>query len=185
MRISLSKTFTFTYVTYICGITGATRDVVGGGGPTLGLGFEFFWVSVISGAKEDFIESPFASFGGPGGGGGSIWDKILALLDSVATGAIGFIGLAMAGFEAGKGWDTGGGISFGGSDITFGGIFIGGGGTAPLLAAAIGGGGCGAEVGPGGGAEDGVLLMTSDRSPESTETSGFLMKCHCWHYINL
>ena len=53
----------------MCGITGATRDVVGGGGPTLGLGFEFFWVSVISGAKEDFIESPFASFGGPGGGG--------------------------------------------------------------------------------------------------------------------
>ena len=87
----------------MCGMTGATRDVVGGGGPTLGLGFEFFWVSVISGAKEDFIESPFASFGGPGGGGGSIWDKSLALLDSVATGAIGFIGLAMAGFEAGKG----------------------------------------------------------------------------------
>ena len=43
----------------------------------------------------------------------------------------------------------------------------------------MGGGGCGAEVGPGGGAEDGVLLMTSDRSPESTETSGFLLKCHC------
>ena len=80
----------------MCGITGATRAVVGGGGPTLGLGLNFFWVSVISGAK-DFIESPFASFGGGGGG------SILALLESVATGAIGLIGLAIPGFEAGKG----------------------------------------------------------------------------------
>ena len=84
----------------MCGITGATREVVGGGGPTLGLGLKFFWESVISGAK-DLIESPFASFGG--GGGGSIWVKILALLDSVAIGAIGLIGLAIAGFEAGNG----------------------------------------------------------------------------------
>ena len=79
----------------MCGITGAIRAVVGGGGPTLGLGLNFFWVSVISGAK-DLIESPFASFGGGGG-------SILALLVSVATGAIGFIGLAIPGFEAGKG----------------------------------------------------------------------------------
>ena len=78
----------------MCGITGATRAVVGGGGPTLGLGLNFFWVSVISGAK-DLIESPFASFGGGG--------SILALLESVATGANGLIGLAIPGFEAGKG----------------------------------------------------------------------------------
>ena len=95
-------------ITYICGITGATLAVVGGGGPTLGLGgpggLGFFATSA-----KAFKESPLDVIGGlaradkPDAGGMDVVNGA-----GVTSFAIGCSRASIdLGFEAGRGWLTG------------------------------------------------------------------------------